>query len=292
MTGTDKLIMKKIVIYLLCLLIFFSGAQSLCAQAKTSKSNKTTKSSVYIRVNRIENTVTVYDKATKLPIRGFSCSAGEMNRTPMGSGFKTTQYYKWRNMVDGSYAQYAIRFNNHIMFHSVPYYKQDRAKLEKEEFNKLGSKASLGCIRLCVNDVKWIYEHCPAGTKVDVYDDASSPGPFGKPRTVKMNVDDPRAGWDPTDSDSSNPWLRVMHSVSVRNADGNLTLEKGQSIGGIKKQLKVLNASGQEISEDKYSLEIQGIYNVNIPGKYEIWVKTWNENTGLFTDSSYNLIIK
>jgi len=35
--------------------------------------------------------------------------------------------------------------------------------------NKLGSPASHGCIRLKVEDARWIYNNCPAGTTVTVY---------------------------------------------------------------------------------------------------------------------------
>ena len=33
---------------------------------------------------------------------------------------------------------------------------------------KLGTKASHGCVRLSVDDAKWIYTNCPAGTTVKV----------------------------------------------------------------------------------------------------------------------------
>lgn len=36
----------------------------------------------------------------------------------------------------------------------------------KSEAEKLGEKASHGCIRLTVSDAKWIYEHIKTNTKV------------------------------------------------------------------------------------------------------------------------------
>ena len=53
--------------------------------------------------------------------------------------------------------------------------------LELEEFNKLGEQASQGCVRLAVSDAKWIYDNCPTGTNVSIYDDAENAGPLGKP---------------------------------------------------------------------------------------------------------------
>lgn len=48
--------------------------------------------------------------------------------------------------------------------------------LELEEFNKLGEQASQGCVRLAVSDAKWVYDNCPTGTNVSIYDDAENAG--------------------------------------------------------------------------------------------------------------------
>lgn len=38
----------------------------------------------------------------------------------------------------------------------------------------------MGCVRLTVEDAKWIAENCPEGTTVEIYD-GEDPGPLGKP---------------------------------------------------------------------------------------------------------------
>ena len=58
---------------------------------------------------------------------------------------------------------------------------------------------------MCVRDVKWIYDNCPSGTGVTIYDDAVNPGPLGKPDSIKISEDSAYAGWDPTDPDENNP---------------------------------------------------------------------------------------
>lgn len=80
-----------------------------------------------------------------------------------------------------SYGQYATRIFDSYLFHSVPYYSQHKDDIEYDEYNLLGTSASLGCIRLEVVDVKWIYDNCPLGTPVLIYADAENPGPMGKP---------------------------------------------------------------------------------------------------------------
>ena len=98
----------------------------------------------------------------------------------------------------------------HICFIQYHIFSATGSSLETEEYNKLGSVASLGCIRMAVRDVKWIYDNCPAGTKVTIYDDAANPGPLGKPESIKIPVNSPNAGWDPTDTDPANPWLKTV----------------------------------------------------------------------------------
>ena len=161
----------------------------------------------YIRINRALNTVTVYalddDNYYTIPYMAFVCSTGDA--TPLGT-YNTTAKYRWLSLFGNVYGQYATRIVGHILFHSVPYFTQDPADLEYEEYNKLGTAASMGCIRLCVRDVLWIYENCPVGTAVELYDDYDSPGPLGKPDSIIIDVNDERRGWDPTDPDPNNPW--------------------------------------------------------------------------------------
>ena len=101
-----------------------------------------------IKVNRAMNCVTVYiqddDGNYTVPYKAMVCSTGKIaSYTPTGN-FSISSRYVWRLMVDGTYAQYATRFNNGILFPSVPYFVEKKNQLETEEYNKLGSPASLG----------------------------------------------------------------------------------------------------------------------------------------------------
>ena len=109
--------------------------------------------------------------------------------------------------------QYATRIWDSYLFHTVPYYSQHKDDIEYDQFNQLGTQASLGCIRLLVCDVKWIYDNCPIGTRVVIYDNADDPGPMGKPGTIYTDpTDESKRGWDPTDPDSANPWDAAFRS--------------------------------------------------------------------------------
>ena len=163
-----------------------------------------------IKVNRVMNCVTVYgiDSSNNysIPYKSFICSVGDpIDYTPLGT-FAISDKYDWRLMIDNSYAQFAVRITGQILFHSVGYYSRSNDDLKYTEYNKLGTNASLGCIRLTCEDSKWIYDNCSPGTTVIIYDDENSPGPLGKPTAFQIPEDNPNKKWDPTDSDQNNPW--------------------------------------------------------------------------------------
>jgi len=250
-----------------------------------------------IRVNRAANCVTVYEKdadgAFTVPVKAFVCSCGrEGHETPLGT-FKTSNYYQWRLMVDGSYGQYAVRFNRGIMFHSVPYYTKNAGNMEWEQFNLLGEAASLGCVRLACADAKWIYENCAAGTEVIVYDDAEDPGPLGKPEEVKLAAENPMRMWDPTDTNSMNPWNQVRPTLYLTGsveADGVLMLPVGASQGDIYNAIGLIDAAGEAYDLGEYVIDISGKYDLNQQGVYNISVRGIGE-LGVRTEKNMTLYV-
>lgn len=162
----------------------------------------------YIRINRKQNCITVYtlddEGEYTIPYKAMICSTGLYNATPRGT-YQISTKYLWRELYGGVYGQYATRIHGGVLFHSVPYYSRSKNALCTDKYNKLGQQASMGCVRLTVEDAKWIAENCPQGTMVEIYDD-DDPGPLGKPEAVKIDTDSPNKGWDPTDPDENNPW--------------------------------------------------------------------------------------
>lgn len=172
-------------------------------------------------VNRNASTVTVYvgDEEGRYtrPYMAMLCSGG--SDTPTGH-FNTPIQYSWRLLAGPCYGQYATRIWDCYLFHSVPYYTQHKDDLEYDEYNKLGTPASLGCIRLAVVDVKWIFDNCLLGTPVVIYDNADDPGPMGKPEGISIDTSDvARRGWDPTDPDPANPYGETyIDGTAIRSA--------------------------------------------------------------------------
>ena len=60
---------------------------------------------------------------------------------------------------------YYTQFYGDYLFHSVLYDKKTGNLAD----GRLGMGLSHGCVRLKIENAKWIYDHIPAGTKVVVY---------------------------------------------------------------------------------------------------------------------------
>ncbi len=176
-----------------------------------------------IRVNKLKNCVTVYamDKSGvySIPYKAFVCSTGYA--TPLGT-YKTPAKYIWKVLKGNVWGQFSTRITGSILFHSVPYRTNNKNDLIADYYNDLGSTASAGCIRLTTIDAKWIYDNCPLGTTVIIYND-TNPGPLGKPTAMKLPLD---SGWDPTDPDPANPW--IGHTIRIDGV-GNRIVERGSN---------------------------------------------------------------
>ncbi len=279
--NLKALFLRRLVAWCLALCVWLgvgSEGSKLTAHAKD------TKPSYKIMVNRAANCVTVYEKDANgefsIPVKAFVSSCGrEGHETPLGT-FKTSNYYKWRLMVDGSYGHYAVRFNKGIMFHSIPYYTRNAGNMEWEQYNLLGEDASLGCVRLTCADAKWIYDNCKKGTEVVVYDDPENPGPLGKPTEMKLTADNPMRKWDPTDTDRKNPWNQIRPTLYLTDnvADEVLRLPLGASQHDIYKAIGLMNAEGDICELGEYTLDISGRYDLNQQGVYHVSVR----GVGLF----------
>ena len=101
--------------------------------------------------------------------RVMICSTGtKSNPTPLGTFKGSGPSHRWHYFEKFEcYAQYSWRIDGPILFHSVLYNEIDGSPTSSSVRN-LGRRASHGCIRLSVEDAKWIYNNCASGTTVVV----------------------------------------------------------------------------------------------------------------------------
>lgn len=211
----------------------------------------------YIKVNYLSNTITIYEKREEglVPIKAMICSCGIS--TPTEGIYNTSDKYRWQELFGNTYGQYCTRIVGHILFHSVPYMQNNNpATLIGQEYDKLGEKASAGCIRLKVEDAKWIYENCKEDTEVEFYAD-ENPGPLGKPKIFKIS-NYKYCNWDPTDEDKNNPWPRYINEIKEEikkdvkeseNITGSIGKNKSKVINGYYKEMSIKVVSNIEDSE-------------------------------------------
>lgn len=176
----------------------------------------------YIKVNYGAQTITVYKQDENgdytIPYKAMACSTGVA--TPKSGVYAIPAKWEWRRLLGNVYGHYSTHITGNILFHSVPYLrKEDKASLEYWEYDKLGTYASAGCVRLTVSDAQWIFYNCDTGTKVEFYS-SSDPGPLGKPSTKKISsYPEYLRNWDPTDPDPENPWRTYERQEKTEDSE-------------------------------------------------------------------------
>lgn len=192
---------------------------------KQEKINSTPK--YYIKINNRANRVNVYGKDSQqnytVLVKTMICSTGEC--TPPCSMYPKTKYkmlgnrYQWAKF-HSVYVRYPTQIVGGIFFHSVPYLDKRKDSLSYSMFDHLGQSVSAGCIRLKVADAKWIYDNVESGSIVEfntnVTNNASAP---------KISSNERCRNWDPTDTDSNNPWKNkanlVENKINTENNNNN-----------------------------------------------------------------------
>ena len=191
----------------------------------TDLTSKVSLNRLFIELNRAAGVTTVYayDTETRsycIPVKAFAVSVGrnissnstykgltlKSSFTPLGTysvcsnGVAVKYSLKPMHEPDGStvYARWATHIVGNVYFHAVAVGSRSHNALNYKSYNKLGSPASAGCIRMTVADAKWIYDHVGTGTEVKIVKgSAKTPGPLGKPSTIKIKSS--KVKYDPTD---------------------------------------------------------------------------------------------
>ena len=248
-------------------------AEDTKVDEKEEKKAKTTSTAqYYIKINYTSNVVTIYTKDSEgnytVPVKALVCSTGVA--TPTSGVYKMSNKYRWHLLNGGVYGQYCTRITGHILFHSVPYSSNSPDSLKYTAYDKLGTKASAGCIRLTVQDAMWIYNNCSSGTYVEFYG-ASAPGPLGKPSARKISSNVECRNWDPTDPDPKNPWNGYVEPVKTENVQ---EVEKAEEKTVIKEENTTSNKQN-ESSNTQVETNTENSINSNT---------TNNTNTSTNTD--------
>lgn len=230
-----------------------------------------------IYVNRSSNIINVVDSRTGKVVKAMYCSTG-VGYSTIGGTYNTVSKMRWHALNGGVYGQYCTRIHGSYLFHSVYYYHTVKNQMSTREYNKLGSQASAGCVRLAVVDAKWIYDHCDVGTRVVIGESRR----MVKPTRSKLKVSTARrTGWDPTDPDPANPYYPTIRlkKQSSRKVEYGTKLKKAK----LKKLVKVSSPTTSASTLAKY-VTVKGKVKTTQPGKYKV-VYTVTDPRTLLTKS-------
>lgn len=240
---------------LLCTMVLFLAVFLMIPSKKAEAAGN-----YWLQINKGTNVVTVFTNEGA-PVHAFVCSTG--NATPTGT-FYTSQKLRWHTLMGPSYGQYCTRITGSILFHSVFYNRNyDVSSMPYSAYNKLGTTASHGCVRLTVADAKWIYDNCPLSTRVEIINGAPYNDPLGKPEAIKVNTG-AVTGWDPTDPAPGNPYAGWMPWISTGGASKKIAYKSSFSpLNGI----TAYDSLGNNVS---HRLTYSGKVNTKKLGSYRI----------------------
>ncbi len=168
----------------------------------------------YFEVDRANQVVRVYERGadnsySKL-IKRMICSTGRSISPGLSNGLYSMSGGRmvWMDGV----AIYATRIKDCYLFHSVIYHEHDMGALDASAYNKLGSKASGGCIRLLAGDAKWIYDNVPRGCFVSMMAGVRDVKEYGAVTLPPLKS----GNWDPTNPHPENPDFDPTYTSDVK----------------------------------------------------------------------------
>lgn len=163
-----KRALSRLLLPVLCLFLL-AAAPSALAMPLSEKASINASMPYYLVVDLNNQYVTAFDSKTNEPARYMICSSGRISgTTPLGTfRLQSDAVYPWI-AFESCYVRYGKRITGHIWFHSILYASRSVSSLNWDSFNKLGSPASHGCIRLTPIDAQWISYNCKMGTSVRI----------------------------------------------------------------------------------------------------------------------------
>lgn len=232
---------KKSIVIMLAAIMLLSVFAALPRQALAYDELKNTDPDKYYILLDLKNQiVTVFEKDangeyTKV-VRRFICTSGRTELDPLDPEDQGTPTPKgiWKiggrerfgefAAFDGTYARYWTQIVGGVFFHSVMYSKHDVSTLQSGAFGHLGSKGSHGCVRLYVEDAKWLYYYACPGTTIKVSTNEPSDKAMKSKLKTKMSFKEYKAFqaniYDIDELPNPSAWV-VKDNADIRTGNGS-----------------------------------------------------------------------
>lgn len=129
----------------------------------------------YIDVDITNQIVTIYKTEDNSIVRQMLTSSGKNDSTPLGTFYLTakgraSERSEWTYFSEyHCWVKYATRIYRGYMFHSLSYKEKNESTLSESAVENFGMPASHGCMRLRLDDARFIALECLEGTRVRIY---------------------------------------------------------------------------------------------------------------------------
>jgi hypothetical protein len=195
--------------------------------------------------------ITVYSKDDngeyKKIVRRMLCSSGrKVPRDPLDPTDKGTPTPPgiWKSggherfgyfTAYGEYARYWTQLVDDIFFHSVLFKRRDVNAYSGGSYGSIGNLASHGCVRLYVEDAKWVYDNVPPGTTIKVSNNEpsqlkirkalKSPLSTAEYKKFQANI------YDEPETENDKAWITVEGGIkSASGGGGGAKLKIGDEV--------------------------------------------------------------
>lgn len=197
----------------------------------------------YIGVDVTNQIVTIYNTADDTIARQMLTSSGMNDCTPNGTFYLTEKgrvaergEWLWLGQYD-CFVKYATRIYLGYMFHSLPFDKKDESTMQEEALRDFGMPTSHGCMRLRVDDARFIAKECLEGTLVKIYK-----------------------------SEEKTEELRQLLLISSYTGEDGMTYNE---FLGYSEDALGRGSGGTEVADLQYRLADLGYYEGDLGGRYD-----------------------
>lgn len=231
--------MKKRIGLILAIIMLAAAVMPCTAFARDEQKN-TDPDKYYVLLDCNNQFVTVYEKDdngeyTRI-VRRMICTTGrteldpedpEDKGTPTPAGiWKSGSRERFGKFAafSGEYARYWTQIVDGVYFHSIMFGKRDINNLKSSAFGRLGNKGSHGCVRLYVEDAKWLYYNVCPGTTIEVSNNEKSNRGVTQALKTKMSFSEynefQKKIYDEPELENLKAWVTV-DGASLRTGNGS-----------------------------------------------------------------------
>ena len=105
-------------------------------------------------------------------LQTFNTAIGRTDAQTRAGSYTITEKSAWIQWSKNSYSPYGTKHSGGLWFHGPSHSAKDLNTLQAASYNKIGTRATSGCMRTTNGAAAWIYNNAPVGTPVIIANDS------------------------------------------------------------------------------------------------------------------------